>query len=142
MARVERNVETLGQVFTPGAVVDQMLGLIHNRPAGDWRCLEPSAGDGAFFNRLPGAIGIEIDADVAPANAMVQDFFPSMMRPASTRSSGTRHLSGSRMLRHPLGAFSMYPRLNQRSAAVLRAQSSDLRWRRSRRRRWRRSIPD
>jgi adenine-specific DNA-methyltransferase len=69
------NVERLGQVFTPPNVVDFMLGLRRN--AG--RTLEPSAGDGAFFNRLQetGAdcTGIEIDPRVAPAGAQIRDFF-------------------------------------------------------------------
>lgn len=69
------NVERLGQVFTPPNVVDFMLGLRAN--AG--RTLEPSAGDGAFFNRLREAgadcIGIEIDPRVAPAGAEIRDFF-------------------------------------------------------------------
>jgi adenine-specific DNA-methyltransferase len=69
------NVERLGQVFTPPNVVDFMLGLRAN--AG--RTLEPSAGDGAFFNHLRDAgsdcTGIEIDPRVAPAGAEIRDFF-------------------------------------------------------------------
>ena len=66
-----RNVETLGQVFTPTAVVKTMLALRRN--AG--RVLEPSAGDGAFFEKIPGCVGIELDARVAPKGAKVMDFF-------------------------------------------------------------------
>ncbi|MBL8471720.1 MAG: class I SAM-dependent methyltransferase [Rhodocyclaceae bacterium] len=64
-------VETLGQVFTPPEVVQAMLGL--RRRQG--RVLEPSCGDGAFFCRLPGATGIELDAAVCPPGALQQDFF-------------------------------------------------------------------
>lgn len=69
------NVAQLGQVFTPANVVEFMLGLCRN----GGRALEPSAGDGAFFELLrrsrPDAVGIEIDASVAPKGALVQDFF-------------------------------------------------------------------
>ncbi|NJD25826.1 MAG: class I SAM-dependent methyltransferase [Betaproteobacteria bacterium] len=70
-----RDVERLGQVFTPPEVVDFMLGLCANRG----RALEPAAGDGAFFStlkqRFPDCVGIEVDARVAPAGARVMDFF-------------------------------------------------------------------
>ena len=70
-----RNVEQLGQVFTPANVVDFMLDLCRNRG----RVLEPSAGNGAFFSRLRSAgsdcTGIEIDPDVAPEGTKVCDFF-------------------------------------------------------------------
>lgn len=66
-----RNVETLGQVFTPTAVVKTMLGLRRNTG----RTLEPSAGDGAFFKKIPGCVGIELDARVAPKGVRVMDFF-------------------------------------------------------------------
>lgn len=69
------NVERLGQVFTPPNVVDFMLGLRAN--AG--RTLEPSAGDGAFLRQLQAegadCTGIEIDPQVAPAGAVIGDFF-------------------------------------------------------------------
>ena len=69
------DVECLGQVFTPPSVVDFMLGLCRN----SGRVLEPSAGDGAFYNALAGrgadVTGIEIDRRVAPAGARVMDFF-------------------------------------------------------------------
>jgi adenine-specific DNA-methyltransferase len=69
------NIERLGQVFTPPNVVDFMLGLRAN--AG--RTLEPSAGDGAFFLPLRAAgvdcTAIEIDPQVAPAGAVIGDFF-------------------------------------------------------------------
>ena len=70
-----RNVEQLGQVFTPPKVVDFMLDLCQNRG----RVLEPSAGDGAFFRTLRArqvdCVGIEIDRRVAPAGAEIRDFF-------------------------------------------------------------------
>lgn len=70
-----RNIEQLGQVFTPPTVVDFMLDLCTNKG----RVLEPSAGDGAFFSALKArygdCIGIEIDRHVAPKGVLVQDFF-------------------------------------------------------------------
>jgi adenine-specific DNA-methyltransferase len=70
-----RNVEQLGQVFTPPQVVEFMLDLCRNHG----RTLEPSAGNGAFFlplqQRRSDSIGLEIDAEVAPAGVLVKDFF-------------------------------------------------------------------
>ena len=70
-----RNVEQLGQVFTPPNVVAFMLDLCRNTG----RVLEPSAGDGAFFAELKrrqrDCVGIEIDPRVAPEGALVTDFF-------------------------------------------------------------------
>ncbi len=75
-----RNVEQLGQVFTPPIVVAFMLALRQN----GGRTLEPSAGNGAFFSTLreQGAdcVGIEIDRRVAPAGALVRDFFAYPLR--------------------------------------------------------------
>lgn len=65
------NVETLGQVFTPQSIVAQMLTLRQN----DGRCLEPSCGNGAFFNEIPDCVGIEIDPTHCPSNALNIDFF-------------------------------------------------------------------
>ncbi len=65
------NVETLGQVFTPQNIVAEMLQLIRN----DGRILEPSCGDGAFFNEIPNCIGIEYDSQHCPSNALNMDFF-------------------------------------------------------------------
>ena len=65
------NVETWGQVFTPQNIVAQMLTLRHN----DGRILEPSCGDGAFFNEIPGCVGIEIDSNHCPDGALNMDFF-------------------------------------------------------------------
>ena len=70
-----RNIEQLGQVFTPPTVVNFMLDLCRNKG----RALEPSAGDGAFFQllkeRQPDCVGIEIDDEVAPAGIEIRDFF-------------------------------------------------------------------
>ncbi len=65
------NVETLGQVFTPQSVVAQMLTLRRN----EGRVLEPSCGDGAFFNEIPNCVGIEIDSHHCPEGAKNIDFF-------------------------------------------------------------------
>ncbi|HRQ58653.1 MAG TPA: class I SAM-dependent methyltransferase [Azoarcus taiwanensis] len=65
------DVEALGQVFTPEAVVKAMLALRRNRG----RVLEPSCGDGAFLRHLPGATGIELDAAHCPPGALNMDFF-------------------------------------------------------------------
>jgi adenine-specific DNA-methyltransferase len=65
------DVAALGQVFTPPAVVEAMRALVRNRG----RVLEPSCGDGAFFQHFPGSVGIEIDARHAPPGARVMDFF-------------------------------------------------------------------
>jgi len=64
-------VEHFGQVFTPPAVVNQMLALRRNVG----RVLEPSCGDGAFARELPGCVAIELDARVACAGALRMDFF-------------------------------------------------------------------
>ncbi len=65
------DVQTLGQVFTPDAVVEQMLALRRRRG----RTLDPAAGDGAFSRRIDGCEAIEIDPAVAPPSARVMDFF-------------------------------------------------------------------
>lgn len=66
-----RDVTRLGQVFTPLAVVSQMLALRRNRG----RTLEPSAGDGAFSGQIPDCVAIELDERVAPQGAKQMDFF-------------------------------------------------------------------
>lgn len=66
-----KNVVSLGQVFTPPAVVVAMLALRRNRG----RVLEPSAGDGAFSSQLPDCVAIEADARHAPPGAWIGDFF-------------------------------------------------------------------
>ena len=49
------NVETLGQVFTPQHIVSEMLMLRRN----NGRILEPSCGNGAFYNNIPNCVGID-----------------------------------------------------------------------------------
>jgi len=66
-----RDVAQLGQVFTPPLVVEAMLRLRRRKGS----VLEPSCGDGAFFLRLPGAVGVELDPRFAPPGAWVGDFF-------------------------------------------------------------------
>lgn len=65
------NVENLGQVFTPQSIVAEMLQLRQNFG----RILEPSCGNGAFFNEIPDCVGIEIDATHCPEKAINMDFF-------------------------------------------------------------------
>ena len=60
-----------GQVFTPAPTVEHMLNLRKHHG----RILDPACGDGAFFSRIPGCVGIEIDPRFAPADALVMDFF-------------------------------------------------------------------
>jgi len=71
----QKDVTRLGQVFTPPKVVEFMLALCGNRG----RALEPSAGDGVFFELLKerhrDCVGIEIDPRVAPPGAEIRDFF-------------------------------------------------------------------
>lgn len=65
------NVKTLGQVFTPQAIVAEMLQLRKNFG----RVLEPSCGNGAFVKEIPDCVGIEIDPAHCPQNALNMDFF-------------------------------------------------------------------
>lgn len=71
MTKPLRDVVNLGQVFTPEAVVNAMLALRQNKG----RVLEPSAGDGAFSQRLPGCVAVELDPKQAPDGAWIGDFF-------------------------------------------------------------------
>jgi len=101
------DVATLGQVFTPPAIVDCMRALMRN--AG--RVLEPACGDGAFLRHFPDALGIEIDARHAPPGAEVMNFFelaadelfatiignPPYVRYQDI-SPGTRRLAGDSVL--------------------------------------------
>lgn len=70
-----KNVQYLGQVFTPSHIVRQMIALCQNHNT----VLEPSCGDGAFFEQLfdffPHVTGIEFDTKVCPLNALNMDFF-------------------------------------------------------------------
>lgn len=65
------DVAALGQVFTPPAIVERMLGLMRRHG----RVLDPACGDGAFSARLPGCVAIELDAQHCPRGALNQDFF-------------------------------------------------------------------
>ena len=101
------DVATLGQVFTPPAIVDCMRALVRN----SGRVLEPACGDGAFLRHFPGALGIEIDARHAPPGAEVMNFFelaadelfatiignPPYVRYQDI-SPGTRRLAGDSVL--------------------------------------------
>ena len=65
--------EELGQVFTKEKEVKKMISLIQNKGT----ILEPSAGNGAFYNLLPKdrTVAIEIDSDVALKGMEVKNFF-------------------------------------------------------------------
>ena len=47
----------MGQIFTPDKIVQDMLALRQNKGS----VLEPACGEGAFFNKLNKATGIELD---------------------------------------------------------------------------------
>lgn len=98
---------TLGQFFTPPAIVDCMRSLVRN----SGRVLEPACGDGAFLRHFPGALAIEIDPRQAPPGAEVMNFFeladdelfntiignPPYVRYQDI-SPGTRRLAGDSVL--------------------------------------------
>jgi adenine-specific DNA-methyltransferase len=65
------DVTNRGQVFTPERIVQLMLTLRQRRG----RVLEPSAGDGAFATRIRNCVAIELDPSLAPAEALIQNFF-------------------------------------------------------------------
>lgn len=67
------NVKELGQVFTPQHIVSDMLRLVQN----NGRFLEPSCGNGAFYQNLPkNKVGIEIDKNVIKDEDILNiDFF-------------------------------------------------------------------
>jgi adenine-specific DNA-methyltransferase len=71
MTHNTRDVATLGQVFTPPAIVERMLGLIRNKG----RRLDPAAGDGAFSSRLSRCVAIELDSRHSQAGTYTMDFF-------------------------------------------------------------------
>lgn len=101
------DASTLGQIFTPPAIVDCMCKLVRRHG----RVLEPACGDGAFLRHFPGALGIEIDPRHAPAGAEVMNFFefpdaaefatiignPPYVRYQDI-SPGTRRLAGDSVL--------------------------------------------
>ncbi|HLA36097.1 MAG TPA: hypothetical protein VJ001_14640 [Rhodocyclaceae bacterium] len=68
---VRLNIASLGQIFTPAPLVDAMLALRRNC----CRVLEPCCGNGAFYGKLTGSVAIEVDAAIAPAGCLIQDFF-------------------------------------------------------------------
>ncbi|MCX7170733.1 MAG: Eco57I restriction-modification methylase domain-containing protein, partial [Proteobacteria bacterium] len=69
------DIATLGQVFTPPAIVERMLGLMRNQGS----VLDPACGDGAFSQRLVEqgrkVVAIELDPRYCPAGAQNLDFF-------------------------------------------------------------------
>ncbi len=69
------DVATLGQVFTPPAIVERMLSLMQRQG----RVLEPACGDGAFMQplmqRTADLVAIEFDARQCPPGALNLDFF-------------------------------------------------------------------
>ncbi|MDR2366268.1 MAG: class I SAM-dependent methyltransferase [Zoogloeaceae bacterium] len=71
----QRDVENLGQVFTPPSVAQFMLGLCRGRG----RTLEPAAGTGVFCEALKREgrdfVALEIDARLASPQMRIQDFF-------------------------------------------------------------------
>lgn len=67
-----RDVVKRGQVFTPSHIVDRMLLLRKNYGS----VLDPSAGDGAFYEKIEHCVGIEKDISVVVhKNISVMDFF-------------------------------------------------------------------
>lgn len=71
---VKYKVEDLGQVFTPDKIVNNMINLIINGK----NILEPSCGDGSFFNILKekyNVVGIELDKTHCLDSAINMDFF-------------------------------------------------------------------
>lgn len=72
------NVVNLGQVFTPPHIVSDMLALIQStKKLSNPRFLEPSCGNGAFFENLPSnKVGIELDSKVICDKSVLKvDFF-------------------------------------------------------------------
>ncbi|MDD5177146.1 MAG: class I SAM-dependent methyltransferase [Sterolibacterium sp.] len=70
-----QDIARLGQVFTPPAIVERMLGLSRHKG----RALDPACGDGAFSRRLTEnfqeCVAIEVDPCFCPADALNLDFF-------------------------------------------------------------------
>jgi adenine-specific DNA-methyltransferase len=65
------DVENLGQVFTPQWLVSDTLSLKQNNGT----CLEPSAGDGAFWKNISNCVGLEIDNTKCKEGMQNIDFF-------------------------------------------------------------------
>ncbi|MCD6435897.1 MAG: class I SAM-dependent methyltransferase, partial [Clostridiales bacterium] len=68
---MQDKIKTYGQFFTPDSISEIMLSLIVNKG----RTLEPSSGDGVFFNKIPDCIGIEIDEKFCLPDCLKMDFF-------------------------------------------------------------------
>ena len=66
-----RDITTLGQVFTPPAIVERMLSLRRN----GGRVLDPACGNGAFSSCIDGCVALELDAAHCPPDAHNVDFF-------------------------------------------------------------------
>ena len=71
MLEIKNDVKNLGQVFTPQWLVSDTLSLKQN----DGNCLEPSAGDGAFWKNIPNCVGLEIDPTKCQNGMQNIDFF-------------------------------------------------------------------
>lgn len=70
------DIANLGQIFTPRHIIGEMLSLIQTKNPNP-RFLEPSCGEGAFFEKLPpNKVGIELDSRVIRSSAVRNmDFF-------------------------------------------------------------------
>lgn len=68
---MNNKIKNFGQVFTPNFIIEQMLSLRKN----NGNILEPSCGNGAFFNKIKDCVGIELDNTKCPKNALNMDFF-------------------------------------------------------------------
>lgn len=64
-------IKNLGQVWTPNYIVSDMIKLIKNKG----KILEPSCGNGAFYNRLHNCVGIEYDKNLTFGDIINIDFF-------------------------------------------------------------------
>lgn len=74
---LELDITHLGQVFTPQHIVSDMLSLVRSmKHTHNPRFLEPSCGNGAFWQNLPSnKVGIEIDTNALKAFSNL-DFKP------------------------------------------------------------------
>lgn len=76
-------IKTLGQVFTPEFIVDEMINLISIKEPN--LVLEPSSGSGNFYYKLiekyKNVIGVEIDESVAHKNAVIKSYFETNYHP-------------------------------------------------------------
>ena len=68
---IHRNVEQLGQIFTPQKIVGKMNHLRRNHGT----ALEPSAGEGDFLSLLEPSACIELDKELCPDDCLCMDFF-------------------------------------------------------------------